>query len=234
MRKNYVFTFGEVNLADYQCTYDGSELWRIPEKLVDTYSIPARNGDVIISQKKYSNITRPFSCYIRKDWVKNYNSLVNALSSIEGYARLETTEEEDVFVMASFHSGIEPSMWQFNERGTFTLNFDCKPQKWLKSGENAIFIDSSKVLMNPTSQSAFPLIKVTGTGTITVNSSVLTLSQNTSTTIIDCETQDCYEDSINRNGDLTINGGFPVLVKGENTVSVDGCTIELIPRWWRL
>lgn len=137
-------------------------------------------------------------------------------------------------MMASFESQIEPDMWQFNDRGTFTLNFNFKPQKWLKMGENAIEINNTKSLINPTNFNAYPLIEVVGTGSITINSSVLTLSQNTSTTFIDCEIEDCWEDSINRNGDLSVVGGFPVLT-ATNNISVSGFTsVKLYPRWWRL
>ena len=81
---------------------------------------------------------------------------------------------------------------------------------------------------------AKPLIEVSGTGTITINDSVLTLDTNTGITTIDCDMQDAYEGTINRNGNLTVVNGFPVLNSGENEVSVSGCTINLIPRWWRL
>lgn len=230
----HTLTFGNISLSDYDCFYDGSQLWRKPEKMVDFYSVPGRNGDVSVSQNKYSNITRPFSCHIRKDWATNYDALINALSAIEGYARFETSEEPDVYMMASFTDEIQPNLWQFNERGTFTLNFNFKPQKWLKSGENAVEITGSLSLVNPTNHPSLPLIEVVGTGSITINSSVLTLANNTSTTFIDCEIQDAWEGSINRNGDLTIQGGFPVLT-AENEITVEGFTsVNLYPRWWRL
>ena len=233
-RKNQTLTFGDINFSDYGCFYDGSQFWRKPEKVADYYSVPGRNGDLIISENRYSNVERPIRCYINGNWQQNYVALVDALSAIDGYARLETTEEPDVYMMASLTSEIQPSMWEFNERGTFTLNFNFKPQKWLKSGENRIEIDPSRTIVNPTSFDAYPLIEVEGTGSITINSSVLTLSTNTSTTIIDCELQDAYEGSINRNGDLTIVGGFPVLTD-TNVISMAGFqTCYIYPRWWRL
>ena len=233
MRRNETLTFNGISLSDFACYYDGSQLWRKPERLVEKLSVVGKNGDLIIDQGSYSNIQRPIRCFITHDFAKNYSSLLDALTSVEGYGRLESTEEPEVYYMASFVDEIEPDLYQFNEKGVFTLNFDFKPQKWLKSGENAIGITTSLTLINPTSQIALPLIKVTGTGTITINDSVLTLANNTSVTIIDCETQDCYEGTTNRNPDLTIVGGFPVLKKS-NSISVSGCTIELIPRWWRL
>ena len=234
MRRNETLTFNGISLSDFGCYYDGSQLWRKPERITEFYSVPGRNGDLTVSENRYSNINRPFKCYINKNFVQNYNSLLDFLTSVEGYGRLESSEEPDVFMKASFVDEIQPSTTQFNEGGTFTLNFNFCPQKWLKSGEIAIGIASATTLLNPTHQIALPLIEVQGTGAITVNSSVLTLATNTSTTIIDCETQDCYEGTINRNDDLTITGGFPVL-KDSNTISFTGFTdVKIYPRWWRL
>lgn len=228
-----VITFDGVSFRDFNTFWDGAELFSTPEKDVTFYTIPGRNGDLSISNNRYNNIERNVNCFIREDFRKNYTSLVNFLLSCDGYKRFESTKEPDVYQMAQFISQIEPQTGAFLKYGSFGLTFNFKPQKWLKSGENAIGITTSLTLINPTSQTALPLIKVTGTGTITINDSVLTLANNTSVTIIDCETQDCYEGTTNRNSDLTIVGGFPVLKKS-NSISVTGCTIELIPRWWRL
>lgn len=230
----HTLTFGSISFSNYSCFYDGSQLWRKPEKIVDYYSVAGRNGDVAVSQNKYSNIVRPINCYINKNWQTNYDSLIDELSAIEGYARFESSEESDVYMMASLNDAIEPNMDQHNRSGSFTLNFNFKPQKWLKSGENAISVSSTATLVNPTHQIALPIIEVTGTGSITINTSVLALATNTSTTIIDCETQDAYEGTINRNGDLTITNGFPVL-SASNSVTVSGfTTVKIYPRWWRL
>jgi len=181
----------------------------------------------------YSNVSRSFNCFINKNYNQNYSSLIDALTEVQGYQRFECSEEPDVFMLALFKDQIEPDMWQFNTKGTFTLNFDFKPQKWLKQGEIAIDV-TNLTLINPTHQPALPLLEVVGTGSITINDSVLTLSTNTSTTFIDCEIQDAYEGTLNRNGDLTIVNGFPVLTE-TNEISMSGFTsVKLYPRWWRL
>lgn len=234
MSKYHTLTFNDISLIDYQCFYDYSQAFRTPTKLMDMFHIEGRNGDLSISQNSYSNITIPFNCHIRKDFNENYYALVNDLTSVEGYGRLETSEEPDIYRLGIFDTNLEPDMWQLNHRGTFTLNFNCKPQKYLKSGEKPIYIDGSAVVLNQTKMDAKPLIEVSGTGTITINDSVLTLDTNTGITTIDCDMQDAYEGTINRNGNLTVVNGFPVLNSGENEVSVSGCTINLIPRWWRL
>ncbi len=230
---NECLTFNGISFSDFHTYYDPSKAFPMPKKDVNTYSIPGRSGNVSVSNERYENITIPYYCYIPDNFYKNYTALMNYLLTQDGYGRLETSVEPDVYRLALFLGDIDPRLGLRFHFGDFTLNFDCKPQKWLKSGEIAIPINSTKKLINPTSQKAYPLIKVTGTGSITINDSVLTLANNTSTTIIDCEIQDAYEGTINRNSDLTVVNGFPVLAE-ENTITVSGCTIDLIPRWWRL
>lgn len=226
-------TFGNVSLSDYSCYYDGSQMWKKPQRNFDLYNVPGKNGDLAIDMGNYSNVSRSFNCFINKNFSLNYSSLIDALTEVQGYQRFECSEEPDVFMLALFKDQIEPDMWQFNTKGTFTLNFDFKPQKWLKMGENAIDV-TNLTLINPTHQLALPLLECVGTGSITINDSVLTLAANTSTTYIDCEIQDCYEGTLNRNGDLTIVNGFPVLTDS-NTISMAGFTsVKLYPRWWRL
>ena len=234
MRDNEVITFNGKDLSDYGVYYDGSRSFTKPQKQIDLFQIPGRSGDLTITQGRFSNVNISYDCYIVRNFKDNYLNLINDLSVLEGYGRLETTEEPDIYREAVFMDEMEATPGQFNKNGTFTLSFNCKPQKWLKSGEKGIAVTSSSTLLNPCQFDSKPLIAVSGTGSITINSSVLTLANNTSTTYIDCDIQDAYEGTINRNGDLTVTNGFPVLKPGANTVSVSGCTIVITPRWWRL
>lgn len=229
-----ILTFNGVSFADYGTYYDSSQIFATPEKQVEFFEVVGRNGDLSISQDRYKNINIPYNCFIRQNFIENFNNLMNFLLSQEGYQRLENTKEPDIYRMAQYVNELEPDTGAFLKYGNFTLNFNCKPQKWLKSGENPIPITNSAIVLNPTLFNAKPLIEVSGVGSIQIGSSILTLDTNTGTTIIDCDMQNAYEGSINRNSNLTIQNGFPVLVSGENQVSVSGCTINLIPRWWRL
>ena len=231
-----ILTINGKPLSDFNCFYDGSEWFRKAERMVEMYSVPGRNGDLAIADGRYSNISIPFRCYIKNDFKNSYSNLLDYLAQFEdNYVRIESSEETDIFRQGVFSSEIQPNMWQFNREGTFSLEFNFKPQKWLKSGEIAINIDGTTSLINPTNFTAFPLFELVGTGTINIGSSILTLANNTSTTFIDCEIQDCYEDTINRNPDLTITGDFPTLPKGETEISISGFTsVKIYPRWWKL
>lgn len=227
-------TFNNKTFSEFNVYWDGSQLFATPEKQVEFFEIPGRSGDLSIFQDRYKNIAVNVNCFIRENFIQNHSDLMNYLLSQDGYQRFENSKEPDVYRMAQYVAELEPSTGAFLKYGNFTLEFNCKPQKWLKSGEVAISVSSSATIVNPTYFNALPLIAVTGTGTININDSQLVLSENTSVTYIDCDIQDAYEGTVNRNDDLEITNGFPVLVPGNNTISVSGCTIELTPRWWRL
>ena len=229
-----VLTFNGQSFADFHTFWDGKDLFVTPEKDVTFYEIPGRNGEVSVSNDRFKAKEISINCFIKNDFRKYYAALINFLYSQDGYGRLENSKEPDIYQKACFVSQIEPNTGAFLKYGDFTLTFKVYPQKWLKLGENAIQISNTKSILNPTSFDAFPLIEVVGTGSITINQSVLTLANNTSTTFIDCEIEDCWEDSINRNGDLSVVGGFPVLT-ATNNITVSGFTsVKLYPRWWRL
>lgn len=232
----HVLTVNGTALSDFNTYYDGSNWFAIPEKDIEKIEVAGRNGDLTISNGRFKNISIEFPCYIRENFRGNYSALINFFYSLEGYLRVESDEDPSVYRMGLLASQIDPEMLQFNRAGMFSLAFDFMPQKWLKSGENRIALGASNTIYNPTQFDAKPIYEVQGTGSIVVNGTEFSLSTNTGTTIIDCDLQDAYEGTINRNRQLTITGQIlPVLKPGANEVTVTGFTsVNLIPKWWRL
>lgn len=226
--------FNGVNLIDYGTHSDDSQFFTTPAKEVEFFSIPGRNGDLSISKDKYSNLTKNVKCFIREDFKKNYSALMDYLYSVEGYGRIEYDAEPDIFMQGQFVDAIEPQTGAFLHYGSFTLTFNCKPEKWYKSGEVPVVINDTTTLINPSRQQAKPLIECVGTGSIIINDSEITLDANTSVVYIDCDLEDAYEGTINRNPNISLINGFPKLVE-ENTISMTGFTsVKLYPRWWRI
>lgn len=206
---------------------------------IESVEVPGMNGELTLDNGRFKNRTLKVPAWIVKDFRTSLAAFVSFILQDPGYHRYEDTYHPDIYMMARYTGPFEPSSVAFNESGKFVLEFDRKPQKWLKSGEIPIPVDDSDTVTvnNPTAFTALPLIKVTaGTGTITVNSTAVELTANNGATIIDCEMQECYEGSTNRNGDLELTTGeFPKLIPGNNTIEVDtDMEIELIPRWWRI
>lgn len=227
-------TFNYKPFSDFAVFWDGSTLFGTPQKDSSFYSVPGKNGDLEISNNRFLNKEIEVNCFVRSNFIENYNNLIDYLYSQEGYKRFENSLEPDVFRMASFISEIEPDTGRFIQHGQFSLKFNFKPQKWLKQGEIAIDVTSDLTLVNPTSFAALPLIEVEGTGTININDSMLTLANNTSVSFIDCELQDCYEGAINRNPDLTVTNGFPKLGKISTVMASGFTSVKIYPRWWRI
>lgn len=231
-----VLTFNNKALSDFNTYWDGSQVFDKPERSVEKIEIMGKSGDLTIDNGRFTNLSLEFNCFIREHFIENYEELMNFLYAQKGYKRLETSIEPNYYRMAQFNASNEPNTGAWLKYGSFTLEFDCMPQKWLKSGENEIVVSGTQVVYNPTQQIAKPLIMVTGTGTFRINSDTCQLSVNSGTTEIDCEIQDVYEGLINRNPDFSTTGEmFPVLNSGVNNIEVpSGMTMRIIPRWWIL
>lgn len=225
-----------------------------PEKDYDLISIPGRNGDLSIFNDKFKDIEFTVHCYIKNDFVQNYRNLIDFLNESHGYLRFETSKEPDYYREALFLGGVDPIVRPFNRNGSFDLAFRCHPQRWLKWAEEWIDATSEGTYTwtneNPTNMPAKPRLQFRGNGTITfygsghIANAVITVTNNASSYVeIDCETFDCYSESLglitNRNADVSFNGD-PELIPGENNVvystSYTGAepVIQIMPRFFEI
>ena len=208
-----------------------------PERDYTITHIPGRNGDIIQDNGCYKNVERTYEVSFdapNEDFATYANAVSAWLHSTTGYARLEDSYEPNYYRMATYQeSNIFENL--YNQAGTATIVFECKPQRFLKTGDNTITIQNSLTIMNPTGFEAYPLFKVTGTsGALTVNGNSITFSSINDFVMLDCELQDAYKENINKNS--TISGTFPVLKPGSNTISWTGniTSVTMKPRWWTI
>lgn len=232
-----ILTINGKPLSDFSTYYDGGQWWMIPERDVELVPIAGRNGDLVLDNNRFANVHIPFNCFIKDNFKGNYTALINYLMTLKGYQRIESSEQPDVYRMGIVHASIEPEMLAQNRGGTFEIEINFKPQKWLKDGETELWINTGTTeVYNPTAMPSKPLYIVSGTGTLSINGETMQLTANTGNTYIDAETQDCYEGTINRNSDLVLSGErIPSLVGGKNTIIRTGfSTFRVVPRWWQL
>ena len=121
------------------------------------------------------------------------------------------------------------------------LNFDCKPQRFLKTGELPIEVEKNGIsrIQNPTGFSSLPLIRVFGTsgGTLTIGDQEITISDFGNEIVIDSEIQDVYLGTTNKNSLVKfMDKGFPSLGVGETSISFTGgiTKVEVTPRWYTI
>lgn len=234
----HVLTFAGRNLSDFGVHISGEDTWKKPAADYERVSVPGRNGDLLFSNKRYNNVDIQYPCGITRNFDNNFTSLVDFLLSHTGYQRLEDSYHPDYYRQAFFSGELEPELTRLNREGQFNLVFTAKPQMFLKSGEQKLIVTEETEMYNPTSYTAMPLLRVYGTGKITIGDISITITKVDGYTDIDCELQDAYgRNSVNCNGNVVLSGdSFPVFPPGRTAITPGNgiFRIEVTPRWWRL
>ena len=226
-----------LNLEVFGVFFDGSKEFNRPAKEMERVSIPGRNGDLFIPHNRWVNLPLTFSCFINDNFHENYKMLSEFLNSRKGYCVLETSGQPEIYRMASFVSSISPDMEQFNKAGKFSIEFDCKPQRILKSGTVMEEITSGTSINNPTAFASQPLIRIYGNGVLAIGTQTVTVAGNTNAYVdVDSEIMDCFYGTTNLNSKVTLSGHeFPVLEPGTNAITYTDITkVEITPRWYMI
>ena len=166
------FTFDGESSADYGVYITGEGVFNAPERAVEMVDIPGRNGSYALDQGRFSNIEVTYTAGMvddsETDFADRLADVRNWLCSKKGYVRLEDEYNPDEYRMAVYSSGISVEHVDL-KTGEFEISFDCKPQRWLKSGETATAVANNGTLTNPTLFDAEPLLEVKGYGGIEFN-----------------------------------------------------------------
>lgn len=174
------FTFDGENSGDYGVYITGSAVYNSPKRDVELIEIPGRNGSFVLDNGRFENIevTYPAGIYAesQEEFAQAISDLRNMLASRKGYCRLTDEYNPEEYRMAVYKSGLDVDPVAFQRAGEFSITFDCKPQRWLTSGETEIAVTSGDELTNPTLFESSPLLKVAGPGTIEFNGYEIELS----------------------------------------------------------
>lgn len=168
---------------DYGVYITGQAVFNAPEREVEMITIPARNGLFALDQGRFENIevTYPAGIFADSDadFAQAISEFRNFLCSRKGYCRLTDDYNPDEYRMAIYKEGLDVKLSEL-KAGEFNITFDCKPQRFLTSGDTAVTVASGGTVTNPTLFESSPLLEVTGYGninlggkTVTVNNSVL-------------------------------------------------------------
>lgn len=128
------------SLSTFGVWWDNSRIFSKPSKLFESYSVPNRNGLLFSSLNKYDNIQIEYSCFIKDNFQKNYNDLIDYLTSFDTYEKLQNLAEPETYRMALFRADLSVETGQFLKDGRFTLVFDCKPQNYFTQGDNEVLL----------------------------------------------------------------------------------------------
>lgn len=243
------FKFGEHSTKDFDLIIQAPPTYNIPAKDVTIEHVPGRNGDLLIDNKSWQNVERTYSVASvfrpGTDFIGNSERLIKWLTTQKGYHRLEDSYDPEVYRLAEYkNSG---SLTNYYDVATaINISFDCKPQRYLKSGENPVkFIGSTATLENITGYPALP--EITIKNVLPDDNEVLlvtskNLANNEVNSIVTLKkivtAIDPYDVTINselqtvysiQNGDINSSVSmnetdFPVLYNGKTLISINNYT----------
>lgn len=228
-------TYAGRSTKEFGIFISGEGTFSSPERNTSSQEVPGRNGALLFDMGNYKNIPVKYPSFIINGLPTRIRDFLNFAGAQIGYQRLEDTYHPYEFRMAKFKTN--PSIdtaGYMNRSGKFTLEFDCKPQRFLKSGEEITTLEADGVILNRTLQNAKPLLRVYGTaGAIEIGAETIEISTIDDYVDIDCEIMDAYKGAVNCNQNVSFTDDI-VLSPGENNISLSGgiTKIEITPRWF--
>lgn len=223
-------------LSTFGVYQSGNKTFASAEKDLEYIEIPGKSGDLVIDRNRFRNITREYDCFIvstnEADFRTKIRNLADFLGSLRTYVRIEDTYHPDEYVMG-IPEAVDPEVLENLRGANFTLAFNCKPQRFIKTTPTTLSATGNTNLINPSRQIAKPLVTMTGAGVLTFgNQSITTVGSGQHT--IDCELMTMAgPNGENQNGNVVFNVDQIVLPAGTTHVtSTVAATID--PRWWRV
>lgn len=162
--------FGGVDSADFDLYIGGEGTFNAPKRSVDVISVPGRNGAIVIDQGHFENIEVSYTVINQEaslaTFAQKLSGFRNAICAQRGYQRLSDTFHPDEFRLAMFVDDFEVKPIEHASASKFTIKFNCKPQRYLTSGEAPVVVADGESLTNPTLFDAEPLLAIKGSGTV--------------------------------------------------------------------
>ena len=235
--RNYIVYNGK-SFLDFGVFISGSGTYNAPERDTSKVEIPGKNGNLTIDNGRYKNIPVKYPAFVVSNFSENIEALRNYLLTQSGYVRLEDTYHPDEFRLGKISGGFTTKPVAQLIAGEFDLEFDCYPQRFLKSGEVAVEYMAAGTIINKYLTEAKPLIRAYGTGSFSIGGIAVQITTANGYTDIDCDLEEAYKDTLATNCNANIvltNGVFPTLKAGSNAITLSGITkLEITPRWWVL
>lgn len=212
----------------------------------EPYQIAGRNGVFYDEDGTFDNYIQSYQIAIREGIFRPADKRcadIQAWLSGSGFKRLEDSFEPEYFKLARYAGPLNVEQI-LGHVGRCTLEFECQPERWLKSGEEPIVANTSVLTIhNPTPYTAKPLIEIVRTGDTTIqigNVSYMKIANGTGlgTVTIDCDTGAITAGGVDMYGATqfyTTYYDFPELTPGDVTITASNATkITVTPRWYVL
>ena len=218
----------------YGIAMQGPPVFSAPKPKMTKVSVSGRNGDLVFYEDAFENVECELRCYSLHGQVFDLVSDANIWLAKKGYRKFSFDGDDNSYRLAIVTNAAECAVRMYY-LDPFVITLDCKPQKYLESGDIPIAFTTSGSFDCP-AYSGLPLMRIYGTaGTVSVNGKSIVFSSIDTFVDVDCELQDAFKGMVNCNSNISCTD-FPKLVHGENTITLSsGITkVELTPRWFMI
>lgn len=230
------------SLGDFGVHVSGEAVFKSPEKVYESVEVPGKHGDLLLDTGRFSNLAVKYPAFIlgdsQRDFADKISTFRNYVLSREGYVRLEDTYYPDEYRLARYSGPMDFDAIML-QGGNFDLEFNAKPQKYLKVGNARTEYISNDTIHNPTFFDAFPMLRIYGSGTVGLGQCTIQITSHSFPYIdVDCDLMDAYYSATNCNNLVTFivpDGKNNIyLHEGDNGLTLGtGITKVIVqPRWW--
>ena len=232
------FIFDDMNSLEENLLIQKKDTYKGAARDLSYISVPGRSGDILKDNRRYHNVTVRYDVVaIAKqqiDLAEIAHRLREKLLMKIGYFKLRDSYDTRYFRWASYSEEFDLTS-ELPELGFSSIAFNCKPFRYLLSGENIkAFTESGGVLVNPEKCKSKPYIKITGNGDISlfINNSAFQFREIEEYIELDSEAMIAYKGDVSENSKM-YTPEFPFLSAGANTIEWTGnvTKIEIKPRW---
>lgn len=236
------FTYNGRSSKEFGLHIEKKDIFSAPEYDAEFTSIPGRNGDLIVSNRRFANIKVAYRVFLKRKTVSELSSVLRAVKGwlyTEPDRYHEITDSYDTeHLRYGVISGSLDIEEQFNKLGSFRVTFNCKPFKYSLDSLQEISIENGGSIFNPEAFTAKPIITLKGIGnfSLALQNGKYIKTWNfkgiTDGVVCDSEQMNFYYGTMLLNDKVT-GDGFPELPPGETVLMVSGgvSEIKVTPRW---
>lgn len=131
-----------------------------PRRKHDSYSVPGRNGNIVVMQDAYEEYEQDYEIFMLDDAQTDARTIADWLFQ-DGYCELKDDWEPNHYRLAYFVGPLDIETI-LEEAAVCTVTFRCRPERYLVSSK--IVVENGESINNPTNYIAKPIITLTGNG----------------------------------------------------------------------
>lgn len=144
------FTFNGTSTQSLGLLVTALNPYNSATRKVDKFTIPYRNGDLIIDSGTYENIRVGYEISVIRNTKATCDAINEWLSGSQGYCILTDTYNPEIFRVGYMADSIEYVLTALYREGRSTIEFDCLPQKYLVSNQPMTFSSTADTTTDTT------------------------------------------------------------------------------------